>query len=253
MLKIFAIILIAALGSSGIIACTPTKASDSRRAELHLQLGTAYLAKGNYPAAMHELRVAEKLDSRNPTIHNNLGLAYFVRQTYPEAERHLQTALALNPRYTDARNNLGRLYIEMNLFDKAIANLEIANKDLTYPYPDKTLTNLGIAYFKKGDYKTARTHLKKSLGIKRHNCLTYHYYGRCLYELNDYSLAAQSFDQAISLCKGSNFDEPHYYGALSYFKMGDNPRAIARLEELLAQFPDGKYIGQTKSMLKMIK
>lgn len=202
---------------------------------------------------MHELRVAEKLDSQNPTIHNNLGLAYFVRQTYPQAEKHLQTALALNPKYTDARNNLGRLYIEMNLFDQAIRNLEEANKDLTYPYPDKTLTNLGIAYFKKGDFQTARTHLKKSLGMKRQNCLTYHYYGRCLYELNDYQLAAQSFDQAIALCKGASFDEPHYFGALSYFKLGDRPRAIARLEELLTQFPDGKYIGQTKSMLKMIK
>lgn len=42
------ILSVIALGT-GLSGCSPSKASDSRRAELHLQLGTAYLAKGNYP------------------------------------------------------------------------------------------------------------------------------------------------------------------------------------------------------------
>lgn len=252
MQKILATILISALALC-MTSCSPSKASDSRRAELHLHIGSSYLAKGNYPAAMHELRLAEKLDPRNSAIQNNLGLAYFVRQKYQEAESHIKMALSLNPNYTDAQNNLGRVYIEMGLFDKAIEHLDSANQDLTYPYPDKTLTNLGIAHFNKGNYQSAKKYLKKSLAIRRENCLTFHYYGRCLFELRNFNLAAESFDQAIPLCKGSKFDEPHYFSALSYFKLGDKPRAVARFEELLTQFPDGKYISQSKSMLKIIK
>lgn len=239
-----------ALAPSG---CTPTKATDNRRAELHLQLGSAYLSKGNYPAALHELNQANELDPNNPTVHNNLGLAYFVRQEFTKAESHFKSALAINSAYTDARNNLGRVYIEMGLYDQAINHLQTANKDLTYPYPDKTLTNLGLAYFNKGDFSNAREFLKKSLKVQRKNCLTHHYYGRTLFEQKDFQLAAQSFDQAIELCKGSKFDEPHYYSALSYYKLGDRPRATARFEELMTEFPEGKYYGKSQSMLKVLK
>ena len=253
MLKPLATLLVTTLLHFSQLGCAPLKASDRRRAELHMHIGSSHLAKGNYPAAMYELRIAEKLDPRNPTIQSNLGLAYFVRHKYAEAEKHIKTALALNPNYTDARNNLGRVYIELGLFDKAIDHLNVANKDLTYPYPDKTLTNLGIAHFNKGNYRSAKRYLKKSLVIRRNNCLTFHYYGRCLFELKSFKLAAESFDQAIPLCKGVKFDEPYYFGALSYFKLGDKSRAVARFEELLSQFPDGRYANQSQSMLKIIK
>jgi type IV pilus assembly protein PilF len=236
-----------------LFSCAPGQATVERRAQLHLQIGTALLGKGNYPGALQELLIAEQLDPENPAIQNNLGLAFFVRQKYPEAEQHIQMALVKAPHYTDARNNLGRLYIEMGNYNQAIVVLKRANEDLTYPFPDKTLTNLGIAYFNKGEFAVARDYLKKSLGIKRENCLTFNFYGRALFELSDFQLAAESFDQAIALCKSSKFDEPHYFSALSYYKTGDKSRAVARLEELIALFPEGKYSSQSKNMLQMIR
>lgn len=235
------------------LSCAPGQASEVHRAQLHLQIGTALLVKGNYPGALQELLTAERLDKRNPVIQNNLALAYFVRQKYAEAEEHIQAALASSPNYTDARNNLGRVYIETGRYDKAIEVLKLANEDLTYPYPDKTLTNLGIAYFYKGKFAVARDYLKKSLGLKRDNCVSFNFYGRSLFELSEFTLAAETFDQAINLCKPSSFDEPHYFGALSYYKIGDKPRAIARLEELVSLYPSGKYYSQAKTMLELIR
>ena len=247
------LVMLCLVVSGALFSCAPGQVTEEHRAELHLQIGTAMLAKGNYPGALQELLVAEKMEPKNPVIQNNLALAYFVRQKYREAEGHLKAALAESPNYTDARNNLGRVYIETAQYDLAISVLQKANEDLTYAYPDKTLTNLGIAYFNKGEFSVALEYLKKSLAIRRENCLTFNYYGRCLFELSEFQLAADSFDQAIELCKSSQFDEPNYFAALSYYKLGDRPRAIARLEELVTRFPQGRYSDQSKSMLELIR
>lgn len=233
-------------------SCAPKVTTDEYRAQLHLQLGTSLLSKGNHPAALQELLTAEKLAPNDPIIQNNLALAYFVRQKFKEAESHLKSALSIHPKYTDAQINLARVYIEMGQQEQAIVWLNKANEDLTYSFPDKVLTHLGMAYFFKGDYQVARDYLKKSLSINRENCLTFNFYGRSLFELGHFPLAVESFDQAINLCKATHFEDPYYFAALSYYKLGDRERAQSRLEELIKSYPESKYSTKSKELLKMI-
>lgn len=233
--------------------CANLSTENEETAKLHLKIGTAHLQADNYPQALAELLTAEELDPSNPVIQNNLGLTYFFRERYDLAEAHIRKALKIDPKYSDARNNLARVLIERGRYADAIQEAKAVTEDLTYQNPEKPWVNLGMAQFKAGQYETAKRSLQKALDFQRDNCLAQSYYGRTLFEMKDFSRASEALDRAAGFCQRAQFDEPHYYSALSYYQMGDKPKAEARLESLLKLYPNGRYLDKAKTMLETIR
>lgn len=212
-----------------------------RKSELHARVGTGLLNSNRLPQAMGEFLKALELDPKNKVAHNNLALAYFLRNRPNEAERHLRKALVLDKKYTEARNNLGRVLIAKKKFKESIKVLQLAREDLLYPYPDKILTNLGLAYFEMGKFQKARRLLKQAISINQNSCIAYNLWAKSMYEARSYHDAAVGFDKAIQVCKTKKFDEPQYFAGVSYLKVGKRNLAKTRFEELLAEYPLGKY------------
>ncbi len=236
-----------------VTSCGSKSKHDPVRAELHLRNGTGLLEKRQYPAALRELLEANRLDSNSAVIKNNLGTAYFLRSRYKEAEDYYREALAMEPKYTDARNNLGRLLIELNRIPEAVTELKKASEDLTFLNPEKPLANLGLAYFKTRDYRTAQKILTDSLALRRDHCQTLNLFGRTYFELSEFAKAATALDQAAKSCLNENFDEPFYFSALSYLRMGRKSEAIARLEEALSKYTHGGYTEKTRQLLQSLR
>ncbi len=222
-------------------------------AQLHLQIGSAHLSQGNYPQALRELLIAEKLDPKNPVVQNNLGLAYFVRERLQEAEVHLQRALALDPAYTEARNNLVRILIERTRYDEARKEIAVVLADLTFPTPEKAWFNNGLIEFYTQNYTEAKESFSKALNVSREDCETHNFYGRSLYELKQFDNAAKALDQAVRFCQKSQIDEPHYYSALTYYQMGQKSKAKARMQEVVQNYTSGKYTEKAKQMLRIMR
>lgn len=219
---------------------------------LHLQIGTGYLSSGNYPLAMSELLKAEQLDPKNPVILNNLGLAFFVRGKLKQAEEKFRAAIAISPRFSDAKNNLGRTLTDEGQAAEAVRILRDVEGDLTYQFPEKTFSNLGIVYFTLGNFKKAEEYLARSLELRRQNCTTAGYYGRTLLEMKRVAQSAEVLDQAIEFCRKEKFEEPIYFSAMSYFTLGDKEKARARIDELLKDYPKSKYVAKAKGMLELL-
>lgn len=234
-------------------ACGSLSTTDKEAAELHLKIGTGELRNGAYPQALATLLKAEGLDPENANIQNNLGLAYLVREKYAEAEKHIRKAILLQPDYSDARNNLGHVLLEEGRYPEAIAELEVAENDLTYLNPEKPLINLGMVYFKMQDYKNANLHFLKALNIQRDSCTAHSFLGRSYFEQKEFNKSSAELDRAVAYCQKDLYDEPHYYSALSYYQLGQSLKAQARLEELIKLFPNGKYYDKAKSMLELMK
>lgn len=194
-----------------LVGCAARREQLKQRAELHLEMGTAHLAQGNYPAALTELLEAEQLDGTDPVIQNNLGLAYSVRGRVKEALAHYNKALELNSNYSDARANLARLQIDQKHYNEALHNLSLVENDLTYPYPEKPLSLKGMVYFYTGRYKTAEEYLARSMNAQRESCVTSDFYGRTLYEEKKLDEAAGILDLAIENCRPSRFEEPLFF------------------------------------------
>lgn len=233
--------------------CSSKPKINPRQAKIYSKMGATLLVQGEYPAALQNLLMANEIDSKDPVTHNNLGLAYLARGKYDSAEKHLLIALELNPEYTDAQNNLGRIYIRSGKYSKAVRILREASKNLTYLAPEKTYSNLGIAYFKNKQYSLARKTLKRSLQIRRKSCQTQNYYGRTLYKLREYDIATRAFDAAMPLCLKEKFDQPYYFGALSYNQTGRHEKTKALLEELIKTYPESIYKKQAESLLENLK
>lgn len=244
---------ILALCALTMLGCASRSAQEKQKAELHLRLGAAHIESGNYPYALQELLKAQELDPKNPVIQNNLGQVYFYRDRFDLAEKHLRQALEFEPRYSDARNNLGRVLIEEGRYADAEKEIRAVINDLTYGNPEKAYINLGLVKFNQKEYGAARTAFGKVMDTQTDDCVANTYYGRTFFEEKDYGRAAEALDRAIGFCQKNLFDEPHYYSALSYYRLGEKSKSVARFEELIKYYPTGKYRDKAKGMLSLIR
>ena len=234
-------------------ACASWGPVDSDKADLHLRMGTSLLENGSYPQALSELLKAEQYDDTNPLIQNNLGLTYFARDRFDLAEKHIRKALELKPDYTDAKNNLGRILIEESKFAEADKILHEALQDLTFTSPEKPYLNLGLSAFRQRKFSQAKPLLLKALEYQRSNCLGQTLYGRSLFELKEFANAASTLDRAVGFCQNGQGDEPQYFGALAYYQLGDSRKSVARLEEIIRIYPNGRYRDRARTMLETMR
>lgn len=202
---------------------------------------------------MSELLKAEQLDPKNPQILNNLGLVFYLRGRLKQAEEKFRAAIKYESRFSDAKNNLARVLMDEQRYAEAIKLLEEVEGDLTYGSPERTYSNLGMAYFEQGNFKRAESYLARSIEIRRQNCPTANYYGRTLLELKRMKESAEMLDQAVEYCRASKFEEPLYFSALSYFTLGQKEKSRARLEELLKEYPKSKFVAKAKGMLELLE
>jgi tetratricopeptide (TPR) repeat protein len=235
-----------------MVGCASWK-KDKDKAELYLRMGNALIEEGNYPNAIVALQKAQELDSTNAAVPNAMGQALFMRERYDLAEKQFRKAVTMDAKYTDARNNLARNLIEEGKYTEADKELTLVLDDLTYSGVEKAYTNLGLSKFNQKKYAAAQDAFLKVLKVKSDDCWANSYYGRALFEEKKYSQASEALDRAIGMCQKALVDEPHYYSALAYYRLGEKSKAIARFEEIIRYYPEGKYREKSKGMLDLIR
>lgn len=146
---------------------TPTTPQiDSQQAKMARatkELGEAFMAEGNYTAALNEFIKAEKITPSDPYLHNDLGLTYMAKKRFSLAESHFKRAITLNPDYIPAKNNLGSAYLKQEKWDLAIACFQEISENILYATPHYPLSNLGWAYLGKRDLKFSQKYFLMAL------------------------------------------------------------------------------------------
>jgi type IV pilus assembly protein PilF len=235
-----------------IVGCATFRGSKDS-AIPYVQLAEKQLSAGQNPQALSTLLKGEQVDGDNPLIQNQLGLVYFAFGKFDKSAEHLKKAVQLDDSLSEAHNNYARTLIELGEFTEARRQLDFVINDLTYLKQPLAYSNYGLSYFREKKYKDAIPWLQKSIALNKNNCLTYSTYGRTLYELKDFRGAIPIFDVAVHLCKKNNYDEAHYFAALTYFKSGDKTKGIALMNETLLLYPDGAYQAKARSMLELMR
>lgn len=233
--------------------CSHQQKLDSDSAQLYLNLGASQLQQGHPHRALKNLLKAQKLDEENAQINNHLGLAYFTLTKYKQSVKYFSRALSQNKAYTEARVNLGRALVEVGRYDEARMQLEIATQDLTYSHRPKIQLNLGLSYFRQRSYQKALPLFQAAARVNKTNCFAHHFYARTLLALNEFQSANGIFDIALPLCKKINYDEAHFFAAISYFKSGDKPRGIALMNETILHYPNGPHNRKAQKTLELMK
>jgi len=224
------------------IAGCATMARQQEQADMHMNVGIAYMQSGKYNAALKELMQADKLGKPNPKVHYYLGVSYHGKGLNELAIGEMKKAISLDPNYSEAHNFLGAMYIDMEQWDQAIEACEKALTNILYDTPAMAYYNMGWAYYKKGDYDTAlkkyesalvqepdtvllplleknrgivllakgRTaealkHLQKSVELMPSLAESYYWIGQCHVQQKNRAKAKEAFQEVIKLAPESEW------------------------------------------------
>ncbi|MGD8836641.1 MAG: tetratricopeptide repeat protein [Desulfobacteraceae bacterium] len=251
--KLFSILYLPAITVLLITACSSVNTAQNKQmSAVKRDVGEAYMRQGDYTAALRELLEAEKLFPEDPILHNDLGLCYMNKKRMADAVVHFKRAVALKPSYAPARNNLGTAYLALKQWDTAIGIFKEITKDALYGTPHYPLSNIGLAYYHKGQYQTALSYYKKALKIQENFINALRGAGRSHLALNDGRMALRYLERAVKYAP--KMAQIHYELGEAYLLVGRTGQAVVSYETAVEfATPESDVAAKAKQRLRSIR
>ena len=133
------------------------------RAELRVELASAYYAEGQYSTALKEVDTALAIDPSLAGAHGLRGLVLMQTGQDKQAERSLREALRLAPENPDWQNNMGWFVCQRQSAKAAMPYFLQALANKTYSSPQKALLNAGLCSLKDQDAVNAEFYFLRAL------------------------------------------------------------------------------------------
>jgi len=95
-------------------------------ADLHLYLGVTYKALGNYDLAQESLLASYALNPTDTVALTELSRAFFADGRYPQAAQYAEEAASVDPSDPRLHGNLGIIYYRQGDFNNAISELSLS-------------------------------------------------------------------------------------------------------------------------------
>jgi putative PEP-CTERM system TPR-repeat lipoprotein len=143
--------------ASAFLLCMALIASGCNKSTSDLiRSAEAYRAKGDFGAAVIQLKNVLDKEPGNVEANILIGLSYVETGEAPEAERRLRKAIELGAPHARVMPALGQVLIEMEQYKTAIEELRKA-KDLTGDALADVSMQIGLAQVELGQFAEART------------------------------------------------------------------------------------------------
>lgn len=245
-----------------LLSCETTK-KKRRYANDYLSIAISFIKKCDYKRAVIQLLKAVSFEKKEPLLRHTLASTYFLMGNQALAAKEYKKALSFKKNFTEARVDLARSYIERNMIKKALNELNIAEKDITYTNYIKLVGTKGLAFFKKAEYEKAKKQFMemKRLASESHDkCFAFLYLGRM--ELNKgYLNEAETYfiksltecQKSTPVCKKRKFEE-QYFLAETYRKKKDFSRMKYQLKTFIDRTDESNpYRKKALARIKQLK
>jgi len=113
-------------------------------AKYNVQLGVAYMERGELAVAKDKLERAVKQNPKDPNAHSALAMLYERLGNPSEADAQFQTALRLAPHSPEISNNYAVYLCRTHRVDEGVRRLLEAARNPLYPTPEAAYTNAGV-------------------------------------------------------------------------------------------------------------
>lgn len=202
-------------------------------------LAVASSWRGNFQQALKEIEAAEKINDKDPEVYVIKGAIYMGLKDYPAAEQNYKKAISLSSTYTPAHFNLCGLYLIEKNYDQVISECGLVVADPTYKARANAYTNIGLAYFNKGDMTKARENYEQALKLNPAFVYAHNELGKLYMSAGRYGEAVTEFQQAI---KGlPSYEEAHFNLGLAYLKLNDNIKACESFKKVEEISPGSEF------------
>jgi protein O-mannosyl-transferase len=137
-------------------------ARESQMARPHVNLGKAYLEKGDHSRAIAASEKGLEIDPNQARAHYNIGTAHLQMGDGELAIAHYRRTLEIQPDLVEARNNLGNAFQERGRYEEAVQAYREALAVQIHP---SFYHNLGSAFLEWDRADSARVYFRKGLEL----------------------------------------------------------------------------------------
>lgn len=239
-----------------IIALTVTGCVNYEAANRHLNYGMAYIETGQYTPALKELMEADRNNPRDHRIKYYLGVCYHGKGLTKEAVAEFKKAVSLKPDYSEAHNYLGLLYTESGQLDEAIAEFRAALSNLLYETPTYAMSNLGWAYYKKGDYNAALAQYQEILNRDPYASIlpiVERNIGIVLLARGQYGEALPHLRKCLEIAPEFAADQTRYWIGKALLGQGNTREAESEFLASIKFAPNSKFAQDSAAELENLK
>lgn len=233
------------------VSCATTPdIGDIKKAEVYYKLGISYLTEKRLHDAFIEFQKAIKLNPQDKGSLNALGLINTEFEKYEEAASYYRRAIATDPNYSEAINNLGVTYIRMEQWDKAIDSFRMVLENPVYPTPEWAYSNMGYAFYRKGEYIDALNALRNALKRDPRFPQAIYIVGLVYVKLGKDNLAIEEFRKAVEIMP--DYIDAHWELANAYLRVGNNTKALEHFK-VVAKGDGDKRSKEASRYIELLK
>jgi type IV pilus assembly protein PilF len=211
---------------------------ETKRAQIHTDLGAGYFGMGKLGIALEELNTAIKADSNYAPAYNMLGLLYMELREFDKAGDYFKRSLSLDPNNSEAHNNYGWFLCQRNHEDEAIGHFMSALKNPLYATPEKAYLNAGECSLKKGDDKGAEEFFLRALKFQPAPAQALWHMAELNFRRANYDEAQRHLDAFMKA--GGATRESLWLGARIAHRLGNRNAEESYGARLRTHFPDSR-------------
>jgi len=211
-----------------------TSQKSPRKALVHNNLATAYMAADQLQKAKDELKTALTINPSQIDSHVNLGHIAGREKNWEQAIEKFDLGISLGTKKSDtfyysgfARNNLGRYKEAIPYFEKAIS---------LKPFKPDYYFDLGNSYNHLKLFDNALQQFRKTLEIDPNHYKAHNNMGTIFWALGAIDQARVAFEKVLSI--KPDIPAIHNNLAAIHVKKGDYKKAIPHLEKLVSLQPE---------------
>lgn len=235
-----------------LLSCAAdVKPEATAQSEAHNRMGYSYFNSGQLNEAYAEFQKAIILDPGNKEALNQLGYISSLYKKYDDAIAYYQRSIAADPNYSEAMNNLGVVYGELERWDEAIRYFNAALKNVLYRSPEKAYSNMGYAYYRKGEYALAEKALNDALLRNPVYPVARQTLGQVYAKQGNDHAAIEEFHRVLGIMP-DNMDA-HWELAQAYLRIGERDKALGHFRTVAEKDSDLKRSREALEYIELLK
>jgi Tfp pilus assembly protein PilF len=240
----------AALGCAHSAKAQKNLTADDR-ARLWVNVAVSSLTEGDPIGALQNLSMAEK-EADLPEIHHVRALAYHMQRDDEKALVEARQAVAMNPHFSEANNTLGKLLMDRGRYREAVPPLTRAAEDTLSRNAYRAYTNLGILYYRQGQYPQSRKEFARAIDLESNQtCVAHYYLGHIDLRESKLKDAIIEYERATKhLC--ADFADAHYALGVALERDQQFDSARKKFLEVTSRYPTSPLADQAFDQLRKI-